>query len=86
MVMVAGYGRGTEMLTALVSLVAANGLALTQGVIAGGVLEAVVPIFTQANRVRSAVNIGRRISRKFHNRDLTELEVQQISIDPTLTK
>lgn len=74
------------MITALLSLAGAHvGSLLLGGGVAAG-LEAALPFLTIFNRARKAVAMARMVSRLLHGRDLTELEVKRISLDPTLTK
>lgn len=71
------------------SLLALAGSYLGSMVVGGGAMAALelsLPMLTKAKRVYQAVQMARAISQKFHGRDLTDNEVQRISVDQTLTR
>lgn len=74
------------MITAVLAIAGAHvGSLLVGGGIAAG-LETALPFLTMFGRAKRAIAMARMVSRLIHGRDLNELEIKRISLDPTLTK
>lgn len=74
------------MISTILALAGAHVGSLLIGGTAAAALEAALPYLTMFKRAKNAVAMARMVSRMLHGRDLNELEVRRISLDPTLTK